>query len=237
MRQGFSLVELSIVLVILGLLVGGILAGRSMIRAAEIRKVSSDFVRYKTAVYAFKDKYFAWPGDFSRATTLWPSDSSIRDGNQNGTVVEFNELVGGFNMLSSAGMIEGNYKGYYGPPAFNGGSGFVPGLHTPASNIQPGTFTFGFLSIDGNTSGSNMRHRLMLGGNMGNNGTNVGSVTWPEDAWNIDTKLDDGAPRTGLFTVGTGFYADTTCNWGSGVSSTYNLSGTGRACYALYLVD
>lgn len=60
--KAFSLVELSIVLVILGLLTGGILAGQSLIRAAELRAVSTEYSRYITATQSFRDKYFAVPG-------------------------------------------------------------------------------------------------------------------------------------------------------------------------------
>src|SRR5438552_4058186 len=70
-RQAFSLVELSIVLVILGLLVGGILSGQSLIRAAELRSVTTEFSRYLAAVQSFKDKYFALPGDMANATAFW----------------------------------------------------------------------------------------------------------------------------------------------------------------------
>lgn len=69
--RGFSLVELSIVLVILGLLTGGILAGQSLIRAAELRSYITDVQRYPAAVNAFKDKYFAYPGDMANATKFW----------------------------------------------------------------------------------------------------------------------------------------------------------------------
>lgn len=70
-RQAFSLVELSIVLVILGLLVGGILAGQSLIKASELRKIGADFTRYESAINAFRDKYFFYPGDLPNATQLW----------------------------------------------------------------------------------------------------------------------------------------------------------------------
>ncbi|MGB1540395.1 MAG: prepilin-type N-terminal cleavage/methylation domain-containing protein, partial [Rickettsiales bacterium] len=66
-KAGFSLVELSIVLVILGLLTGGILGGQSLIRAAELRSVSKEYEKYQTAINIFKDKYFALPGDFNNA--------------------------------------------------------------------------------------------------------------------------------------------------------------------------
>ena len=71
MRQGFSLVELSIVLVILGLLTGGILAGQSLIRASQLRAVTTEHDRYVAAVQTFRDKYFALPGDMTNATKFW----------------------------------------------------------------------------------------------------------------------------------------------------------------------
>ncbi|PZP85253.1 MAG: hypothetical protein DI582_06390 [Azospirillum brasilense] len=71
MKNGFSLVELSIVLVILGLLTGGILGGQALIRAAELRSVTSEYTRWVTATQTFRDKYFALPGDMSNATAFW----------------------------------------------------------------------------------------------------------------------------------------------------------------------
>lgn len=71
MRHGFSLVELSIVLVILGLLTGGILGGRALIHAAELRSVTSEMQQFQTAINAFHDKYGNLPGDFNEAETLW----------------------------------------------------------------------------------------------------------------------------------------------------------------------
>lgn len=70
-QSGFSLVELSIVLVILGLLTGGILGGQALIRAAELRSVSTEYQRWTTATQTFRDKYFALPGDMTNATAFW----------------------------------------------------------------------------------------------------------------------------------------------------------------------
>ena len=69
--RAFSLVELSIVLVILGLLTGGILAGQSLIRAAELRAVTTEYQRYVAAVQTFRDKYMALPGDMPNAIAFW----------------------------------------------------------------------------------------------------------------------------------------------------------------------
>ena len=83
--KGFSLVELSIVLVILGLLIGGILTGQSLIRAAELRSVTTQYQGYVTAVNTFRDKYFALPGDMPNAIdfhspSTWSGKSLQKEG-------------------------------------------------------------------------------------------------------------------------------------------------------------
>src|SRR5690606_1501704 len=71
MKAGFSLVELSIVLVILGLLTGGILGGQSLIKAAELRSVATERQQWQIAINSFKGKYRALPGDMPNATAFW----------------------------------------------------------------------------------------------------------------------------------------------------------------------
>lgn len=82
--SGFSLVELAIVLVILGLLTGGILAGSNLIRAAELRGLHSDLSKIQVAVISFKDRYKALPGDMKNATRFWGAQAG---GNQEGVDV------------------------------------------------------------------------------------------------------------------------------------------------------
>ena len=62
-RSGFTLVELSIVLVIIGLIAGGVLVGRDLIEAAAIRQQITQVERFKTAVQTFRTKYNGLPGD------------------------------------------------------------------------------------------------------------------------------------------------------------------------------
>lgn len=62
-KQGFTLIELSIVLVIIGLVVGGVLAGRNLIEAASIRSQVTQIEKYNQAVNTFRGKYNYLPGD------------------------------------------------------------------------------------------------------------------------------------------------------------------------------
>src|SRR5665213_102158 len=67
-RAGFTLVELSIVLVIIGLIVGGVLVGRDLINAAAMRSQISQIEKYNTAVNTFRGKYGGLPGDLNAAS-------------------------------------------------------------------------------------------------------------------------------------------------------------------------
>src|SRR2546422_2324011 len=62
-RQGFTLVEIAIVLVIIGLLLGGILKGQELINSAKVKNLANDFRVIPTYIYAYQDKFKALPGD------------------------------------------------------------------------------------------------------------------------------------------------------------------------------
>ena len=133
-KNAFSLVELSIVLVILGLLVGGVLSGQSLIRASELRSASTQFAQYRAAAYTFRDKYFALPGDMPNATAFWQSAGGTGadatciaaqtsatpacNGNGDGLIsgggsepVAHGERFMAWKHLANAGLVEGSYTG------------------------------------------------------------------------------------------------------------------------------
>ena len=250
-RHGFSLVELSIVLVILGLLVGGILAGQSLIRASELRSVGIGVQRYTTAATAFRDKYFAPPGDFSGASGIWGLSTACAGTVANGTcngdgngllsyatgASTTGEALQFWNQLSLAGMIEGVFTGITGTA---GNRNYIAGTNVPAGRIGGTGYTIeGLGSLNGDTWrwDGNYGNAIVFG--MSQNSSNTpteGPALRPEEAWNIDTKMDDGSPASG--TVMT---QKKTGSWISCVTTTsasttaYNLSYTGLACDLFFL--
>ena len=68
-QSGFTLVEIAIVLVIIGLLLGGILKGQELINSAKVKNLANDFRVIPTYIYGYQDKFKSLPGDDSAAAT------------------------------------------------------------------------------------------------------------------------------------------------------------------------
>jgi prepilin-type N-terminal cleavage/methylation domain-containing protein len=83
-QRGFTLVEIAIVLVIIGLLLGGILKGQEMITQAKIKNVVNDFNGITAAINSYQDRYKALPGDDLNAGTRWQTVGTVQSGNGNG---------------------------------------------------------------------------------------------------------------------------------------------------------
>lgn len=62
-QSGFTLIEIAIVLVIIGLLLGGVLKGQELITQAKIKNVANDLNGLTAAVYGYQDRYKRLPGD------------------------------------------------------------------------------------------------------------------------------------------------------------------------------
>jgi hypothetical protein len=143
LSQGFSLLEGAIVIAVIGVLIGGIVAGHSLMRAAELRSIATDAKRYMAAVVAFKDKYRGLPGDITNATAFWGAananpntcwiTNSLKlsdpkrtcNGNGDKRLALFNRITLGppviigaesarfWQQLTNAGLIAGRFPGVY----------------------------------------------------------------------------------------------------------------------------
>lgn len=246
MRQqsAFSLVELSIVLVILGLLVGGVLSGQALIRAAELRAVNADIQRYTASVYAFRDRYFSIPGDFTDAEKFWGTMSTGTcpnatagtgtqtcngngDGHINGATAasRTGESFLFWQHLANAGLIEGSYTGIASAGTTLPGREATLGINIPKSRMS----NVGY-SVEYNTGGS-----FGIGNK---NFIYIGSVSnspaWndflrPEEAWNIDTKVDDGRPGSGIV-INSSSAVGTCVTSASAATAVYKLDNPSIAC-------
>lgn len=85
-QSGFTLIEIAIVLVIIGLLLGGILKGQELINQAKVKNVANDLNGISAAVYTYQDRYKALPGDDDGAVARWTDLAATKKGNRNGVL-------------------------------------------------------------------------------------------------------------------------------------------------------
>lgn len=245
-KNGFSLIELSIVLVILGLLVGGVLAGRALIQAAELRSQVRQLEQFYAASLQFKDQYFTLPGDLNTATQFWPTTVN---GNNNGRLDAgtgarvFTGEAGFFwQHLALAGLIEGNYDGVTAIPLGVG----LPlmkidvkhGLHAAYYEVSaemtnqvvvPFTPKAALYSVNA--------QRTALAGF--GRGIERGIFS-PEQMWRLDTKADDSVPQSGRLRARSshGYNATNLCmEVNGGAADSYDIDGgISDSCGLMYII-
>lgn len=225
-EQGVTLVELSVVLIIIGLLMGGVVAAKNLIRAAELRQVMVELDGYKGAIKVFRDRYRALPGDMQDATRVWgaypycnlsagtPAAEGVCNGNGDGRVGQLNwtsaypscsrsaqsvqsqvEAYQFWRHLQMAGLITGEYTGHVGSFL-----AWEAGVNTPDSQMGKG---FTWTPMDA----YNCDQRVWDEGGQGQalrfgaaDSANIASASetfQPEEAYSIDSKVDDGFPGMG----------------------------------------
>jgi prepilin-type N-terminal cleavage/methylation domain-containing protein len=180
MNKGFTLIELSISLLIIGLLVGGVLVGQNLIRSAELQSVHKDFTQFNVASNSFLVKYSTHPGDFRNAQTLWGAGVANGNGNRKidysggGLGEEYNAWA----HLSQAGLTKGTYTGSDVTSLPNGSLG--------NSHFR--------LSYQTGVYGKN-GHMLSVNAKTGPVAN--AAILSPNDVYSLDSKLDDGYADSG----------------------------------------
>jgi prepilin-type N-terminal cleavage/methylation domain-containing protein len=223
-QSGFTLIEIAIVLVIIGLLLGGVLKGQELITGARVRNLIQQQDGVKAAYFGFLDRYRALPGDYASANSTIAGTNT--NGNANGQIElenaaspKVSEGVLAWEHLSKAGFINGSYTYDAAGP-------------TDASNPKNPYAGYMQIVFDGvygtGTAAAQLtgkRHNLKTGPQIP-----------VEIVAELDRKVDDGTPYTGSFQFSTydgktgtapspGNCIDTTAT-----PNTWNIKGANSNC-------
>ncbi|CAH2032367.1 type II secretion system protein [Trichlorobacter ammonificans] len=172
-NKGFTLVEMAIVLVIIGVILGAVIKGQDLIAGAKEKKFKSEIDQLATAYYTYFDKYSRVPGDDNTAAARWSTGTAATNGNNDGQIATATEVAndtGALDHLRRAGLLTDVVSNTDQP--FN--STTMPGV-----NIRFGS---GTAAAWASSSAVNL---LIITGMSA------------EDMLLFDTKYDDGVATTG----------------------------------------
>lgn len=209
-HYGFTLIEMSVVIVIVGLLLGAVVIGRGYIKNGELNAIITESRYYINAFGQFREKYNAPPGDMANASQFW-SGAINGDGNgriRAGSTLRPLEVFQSFQHLVGATLIEGRYTG-----TTTGGAGTVYariGTNVPRAAMTGVTYIFDHPNaLDGNIDTAAglgdayyfdglYSHILRVAAiATSENGLPGGVFLTPAEALELDTKYDDSIPGNG----------------------------------------
>jgi len=256
-QHGFTLIELAVVLVIIGLIVGSVLAIQSIVRVSQLHKMLEEYNANVEALKEFQDKFLALPGDMKGIAgytpeDMWGQDASCPNtpsttvahiatcnGDGLGTIGNSDasgstEWFRAWQQLSDAGFIPGSFTG---TPGSGGGQEARPGQNVPASAVSGAGWTLYYYSqiADGPNLWGDQYGHIMVLGEFTPGGITMSPALTAVEALSIDQKIDDGNPGLGIVRAfrNTGCTTDT----GSQASQVYNTNGgsTVPACSLIFL--
>ncbi|HIJ62934.1 MAG TPA: prepilin-type N-terminal cleavage/methylation domain-containing protein [Rhodospirillaceae bacterium] len=222
-QQGFTLIEMSIVLVIIGLIVGGIIKGQEVVANGRLKTQVAQIDAVKSAVYSFQDKFSFLPGDF-KANAVLGTVIGL-DGNQDGYVAgstgsaivddaaAVQEMSNAWAQLQAAGLLQGIQQ------TSTGSTTYLYPAKIPADFLWFGYFSTG---PTGTLTTTN-QVRIQSNGDITNKAS---PALRTPDAQSIDVKYDDGLPFQGSIMVSAN--TNTNCS-GTGVNAAYSVGGAGTA--------
>ena len=233
-QRGFTLVEVAIVLVIVGLLLGGILKGQDLVAGARVRNLADMNAGIQAAYYGFVDRYRQTPGDMPAtvAASVIGDAAITAGGDADGRIDAGNwgEASAVWVHLTRAGFLQGSYDG-----------GATSATRYRAAAMAPQNVFNGYMLLaqtrdysttaGAPTAAGALRLGLVLGDNI------------PVDiARELDLKIDDQRPLTGAlrFTGTTtfshrGVSEATTACMTSATTNEYDVAGDAQHCNLVYL--
>lgn len=260
-RNAFTILELAVVLVIIGLLVGGVVVGRSMLRQSQVMSITTDEQKYVSSVKKFIEKYGAQPGDFNSATTIWgaaggtigtnyttdciqygsATSPATCNGDGDGQVAivyaSYNESLRVWQHLANAGFIDGAYTG---TSATVTRYEHKAGVTAPASRVDGGMFGYSYTGLVPNNAAGfafkgSYQHSMFFGSYKANS-LPVNGVITGKEALAIDAKFDDGkAPTGNISTWQNGAWGGVTCaTTTDDTTAQYNLTSSELICSLIF---
>ncbi len=218
-QSGFTLIEIAIVLVIIGLLLGGVLKGQELITTARVHALNNTVDGITAAWFSFQDRYRAFPGDYSTAQSTVNLPGGPSGGNGDGLVNTDDERALVWVHLAAAGYLTGGYKDVgakvaateYGcSPVTCPENGFGSGMVISYGQMQQVTTV--------------AAHELISG-----RGIPVQVLA------ELDRKIDDGLATSGAMQIG----KDDATSWPAGSApclsgANYNLKSPSSDCAAVF---
>jgi prepilin-type N-terminal cleavage/methylation domain-containing protein len=241
MKKAFTLVELAIVIVIIGLLVGGVLAGQSLIETSRLNKEISELTSFRSAHYSFIGKYNCLPADCPNAARFFD-------------VAKCNSMVS-FS-LGCVGDGNGKYDFWSGTDSRSDPHRYW--IHLELANFLKGAPKTGNESTYRPANFSQFATHFAAHGDAGSYPNNLNkynyiafvgvlpglcgtcSILTPYQAGYIDEKLDDGKPHTGKLKTYKGSNNPVMPPKGECLNTTsdnYEFSNEGSACYQIFSLE
>ena len=253
-KSAFSLIELSIVLIIIGLLIAGVTGGASLIKSSQLRSVMGEARGYAVAVNAFYSQFNGLPGDFPTAignSLAGDNDSTIEyygaataAGSESANAWVALRTIGAIDSISLATPLIATTAPVFGATA---------SATAPASKIQSAGWVFDYRTYtEGAIATAANQNVVILTSTINGTpaaattttilGTNISTAAVPgSDALSIDSKIDDGIANAGKvrgINPGVGVAATGTCyTYSASANSTYLTSSTSKTCALSYQVD
>lgn len=197
-QSAFTLLELSVVLIIIGFIAAAVLVGGSLVRAAEVRATIADVEDFTARIRLFQDRYGYFPGDYPNASDA--IQAGLFNGDGNYFILWDHEVLTAWMHLYWAQLSN------FGTGIW-GGSGAPP---PTASVIPPARFARGyywFVAIPSSAYGDGpvASNYFMIATDHSGVATDWDGPVPPQDAYAIDTKLDDGTPNKGRVRASGGY--------------------------------